>query len=460
MFAVGSIVDGKYRITGLCSSDGGMGTVLFVSPIAAPAERRVLKYCNYSDDEITNRFRREVRVMQQFSGNPYVVPILDANLEHSPPYFVMPYFEYGDLSHQAAHLRQNYEHAELYFNRMIDCIAQLHSRNVIHRDIKPQNFLVSHNALVVSDLGLCTQYDSPTAFTRLSQVAGTPGFMPPEFQNGGFRDADVAADIYMLGMTFLRILCDADAPHLAAGQLPPALLVVIERACAPDKTRRYQSLAALRQSLELAFSVVLGRVNASSGVLGTQQAMVDRWHTQQQSDVAEVSRYIDELLMLPSDDQHRVCLGIPPDVFQAIAETPLPPGQLSRFIESYMSMAEGADYAWHFAEVIALNMSAIFRSPVSSAADKAEALRVAIVAAERQHRFAAMDTCTAMIASVQDGELAQRIAEIMLQYAYHFLATMDSLTCRSRAIRHVIAMLQANPSGILPQVPFDNPHCS
>jgi len=447
MFNAGEIVDGKYRVTGLCSSAGGMGTVLFVCPAAAPDAKMVLKYCTHPDEDTRNRFRREVRVMQQFTGNAYVVPILDANLDHVPPYFVMPYFEHGDLTHQAPLLRQNYEIAEIYFNRMIDCIEQLHSHNVFHRDIKPQNFLVGNGTLVVSDFGLCTQQDSLTAFTRRSVYAGTPGYIPPEFQHGGFRDADATGDIYMLGITFLSILCGTESLHLAAGQLPDALFVVIERACAPDKARRYQALPALRQSLALAFGVVLGRVIGSSGLRGAQQVIVDRWQSMAAADPAELGQFIEELAMLPAADQHRICIDMPAELFQAMASVPLPVGMLGRFLQIYLSMAEHADYGWSFAEIIANNMDALFCSPMASGADKAEALKAAIIAAERQNRFAAMDTCKVMIASVQDNGLAQRIFEIMLQYPAYFMENIDPLSCRAPAIREAIAVLKANAAG-------------
>jgi serine/threonine protein kinase len=444
MFHQGSIVDNKYLITGLCSDQGGMGTVLFVSPVTSPTTRLVLKYCKQPDDETKNRFRREVRVMQSFDGNPYVAPIIDANFDNILPYFVMPYFEDGDLTRHSTFLRQNLESAEICFNLMIDCIEQLHSKNIFHRDIKPQNFLVGNGKLVVSDLGLCTQHDSPTAFTRNSAYWGTPGYMPPEFANGGFRNADATGDIFMLGVTFLNILTGSESIYLASTSEPRAIFVVIEKACASDKSKRYQSLTSLRQSLALAFAVILGRVSGSGGIQAAQQAIVDRWQNARQPLLAEVNQFIDELLMLPSDVQQRVCVDMPIDVFQSLAEAPLLPGQLGSFIQSYQKMSEHADYGWSFAEVIANNMAILFRSTFSFEEDKAEALKTAIIAAQRQNRFAAMDTCKKMIASVQDAGLAHRIFEIMMSTPAKFFQDIDPLTCRSRAIQEAIALLKSN----------------
>jgi serine/threonine protein kinase len=336
MFSIGSVIDGKYKIAGLCNSTGGMGTILFVNPIAAPATWVVLKYCNQLDDETRNRFRREVRVMQELNGNFYVAPIIDANLEHVPPYFVMPHFEHGDLMNQAAFIRTDLAVAETYFNRMIDCIEQLHTKNVFHRDIKPQNFLVGNGTLVVSDFGLCREHNSSTNFTRASAWAGTPRYMPPEFQNGGFRNADAAGDIYMLGLTFHDILFGNEVPQSGLAQQVAAISVVIERATAYDKNRRYQSLAALRQSLSSAFDMALGRVVGSGGVLGTLQSIVDTWKTFGKSDLVEVSQFIDELSLLPQDDQHRVCLDLPNELFHVLARAPLPPGHLNRFVHIYL----------------------------------------------------------------------------------------------------------------------------
>ncbi len=60
MFEVGSLVDRKYQVRGLCSNAGGMGTVLFVHHFQQPEVPLVLKYCKHTDEDTLRRFRREV----------------------------------------------------------------------------------------------------------------------------------------------------------------------------------------------------------------------------------------------------------------------------------------------------------------------------------------------------------------------------------------------------------------
>jgi len=456
MYTVGSVIDGKYRVSGLCSDAGGMGTVLFVHHPSTQATL-VLKYCKLEDPEVLLRFRREVRVMQEFRGNAYVVPVLDANPEHSPPYFVMPYFEHGDLLRQVDFIRSDLSVAEKYFVRMIECIEQLHIKNIFHRDIKPQNFLVGNGTVVVSDLGLCTQLNSSTVFTRNSVFGGTPMYMPPEFYSGGFRNPDATVDIYMLGATFHNILCGAEVFPLCGEQLPSTLKVVIERACSHEKFKRYQSLAELRQSLDLAFSVLLGRVQGTGGALGALQAIIDRWQSTYQADSTELSRFIEELAMLPAADKTRICFELPKDIFHALAQTLLPPGQLDRLILDYLDMSENADYSWGFAEVIADNAAILFTSPVVSEANKAEMLKAAIIAADRQNRFAAMDTCKLMIMSVTDDGLAQRVSELMLQHPNYYMEHIDPIACQAPAIRHAISILKARAAAKLQATKTSSP---
>ncbi|MCW5624140.1 MAG: protein kinase [Burkholderiales bacterium] len=437
-----SSIGDKYENRGPCSNAGGMGTLLFVTVKGTTEPVLVLKLCKLADPEMIARFRREVRVMQDFNGNAYVMPILDANLDNDPPYFVMPHYEQGDLMAAAAAVRGDLGQIEQIFYRMIDCIAQLHDKNVFHRDIKPQNFLLSDRTMVVSDLGLCSDKESATAFTRSSQWAGTPGYLPPEYISGGFKDADAATDIFMLGKSFYAILSGRDPMYLVADGLPPQLFPIFERCCAINKASRYQTLASLKQSLTSAFDVLLGRAVGPGKVYGLLRSILDRLRTSQQYLPEEVGRFVEELAVLAAVDQHQVCLELPEEAFSVVGQAAVQQ-HLAKFIAVYRGMAEAATYAWSFAENVAKNMTVLFDAPDTSATDKAEALRVAIIASVRQNRFAAMETCKRMITSVKEPELAQRVADILLQHDTHFIQRIEPSQCQAPAVRAAVETLKA-----------------
>ncbi len=257
---VGDIIDGKYEVIGVCSEKGGMGTILFVKPVKLNAKTRiVLKYCKSTDVEDLQRFRREVRLLGTFKANSRVVQILDQNLLYDPPYFIMPYYPDGDLLAKADTLRASHDAQEQSFLQIIDCVQELHARETFHRDIKPQNFLCKGDHIVVSDFGLTTEIGSGTGFTRSSVFWGTHGYIPPEFLNGGFKHADAAGDIFMIGKTIYVLLSGRDPLYIVSDGLHPSLLHIIERCCHVSKDLRYQTLADLKQSLVAAYDLLLGR---------------------------------------------------------------------------------------------------------------------------------------------------------------------------------------------------------
>jgi eukaryotic-like serine/threonine-protein kinase len=441
VFPNGTVIDGHYEVVGVCSNGGGMGTLFHIRDSRAPEIDKVLKACKLTDPEMLGRFRREVRVMQQFKGNGYVMPILDANLDHAPPYFVMPFCKEGDLMARAPEFRSDMQRVESVFVRMIDCVGQLHAAGVLHRDIKPQNFLIGAEGIVVSDLGLCTEVASTTAFTRSSVWAGTPGYLPPEYINGGFKDSDETTDIFMLGKSFYAILSGRDPMYLVSEGLPPQLMPVIERCCATAKSSRYASLGALKQSLSAAFDVILQRAVGPGRAYATLRSITDKLQSSAHFSPDEVTRFIEELAVLEGQDKHRICLDLPPELFVVVSDPAVLP-QLPSFLSAYEEMARNATYSWSFAEIIASNMRKIFESHTAPARDKVSALRTAIVAAERQNRFAAMDTCTAMIKGIIEDELGQRTHDLLLEYPFYFIENIDPSSCNAPAVRAAILRLK------------------
>ncbi|MBP5998333.1 MAG: protein kinase [Azonexus sp.] len=443
MFYVGDVIDGKYIVDGLCSNAGGMGTVLFVTPRnSAPKFQVVLKYCKDTADEQLQRFRREVRLLASFKGNSKVVMIADHNLDCDPPYFVMKHYADGDLLKQAPAISQSLEAQEKSILQMIDCIQELHSRNEFHRDIKPQNFLLDGDQIVVSDFGLTTEIGSETGFTRSSVYWGTHGYIPPEFLTGGFKHADAAGDIFMLGKTIYVLLSQRDPTYLLGDGLPPPIFHIIERCCSIPKAQRYQSLAELRQSIVAAFDILLGRVGGVGKVKQLLSAINDRLEQSNKYTTQEVSEFVEQLALLDEQEQIKICFELTAEFFAVIRQGPVI-ASLRVFLAVYEKLVESQGYSWSFAETIAKNMKTIFSGDDVPLPQKSLALDLAIRASIYMNRFAAMGTCREMITSINDETLGLQVVGLITKYQDTFVGGIEPSECNSDSIANALHAFRA-----------------
>lgn len=442
MFDKGDIIDEKYRVDGLCSDSGGMGVILFVTPLKVkPKFNVVLKYCKDNNEEQLKRFRREVRLLASFEGNSKIVQIVDRNLDHDPPYFVMKHYPDGDLSGRVAQLQTSLEAQEQCFLQMIDCVQELHSRNEFHRDIKPQNFLLEGDQMVVSDFGLTTELGSGTAFTRSSMWWGTHGYIPPEFLLGGFKHADAASDIFMIGKTAYALLTGREPMYLVGDNVPPPLFHIIERCCSISKVNRYQTLAELKQSLVAAYDVMLGRGGGFGKVKQLLSAIEGRLQQERKYIADELSEFIEQLSLLVESDQIPVCKELSHSFFSVIGQEPVV-HRLPGFLTIYEKLVERYDYSFSYAETIANNMRAVFDSDAVPAGEKARALDLAIRAADHMNRFAAMTTCRSMVTSIRDEALGLSVASVLLRHPGTFLSNIELSECQSEPVRNAISQIR------------------
>jgi eukaryotic-like serine/threonine-protein kinase len=441
VFDPSDIIDGKYVVDGPCSQAGGMGEILFVTPVSgSPGFRLALKYCKGDNEEVLKRFRREVRLLSIFKGNSRVVQILDENLDYDPPYFVMKYYEDGDLLAISEEIRGSLERQEACFLKMIECIEELHSRNEYHRDIKPQNFLREGDQIVVSDLGLSTEVGSATAFTTSSIFWGTHGYIPPEFLvKGGFKSPDASGDVYMLGKTFYVLITGREPMYITPEGIPPPLFHVIERCAAVQKADRYQKLADLKQSLVVAYDVLLGR--AGGKVHQLYSLIKERFEKDHQYRVDEMSQFIEQLSLTAQAEAIQLCFDLPSVFFAALAQKPLA-SQLRPFLMTYQALVDGGNYGWGYAEVIATNMKQVFRSPDAELRDRAMALDFAIRAAWMKNRFAAMDTCRSMVTSVDSEELGMHVAPLLLKHQDTFIGDIEISACHCDPVRNALRSIK------------------
>ena len=442
MFNTSDTINSRYEVQGVCNDSGGMGSLLFVSDTTREFEEQlVLKYCRNISEEQTKRFRREVKLLSEYAGNEKVVQLIDFDLKHDPPYFVMEHYEEGDLTNIIAELCDNPEKQEQIFLEMIDCVSEIHSRDQYHRDIKPQNFLLNNGSVLVSDFGLGMEIESDTGFTRSSRYWGTPGYLPPEFlSHGGFKHADASGDIFMLSKSFYFLLTSRDPVYLVADDIDAPIFHVIERACTINKEHRYQTLAELKQSVVMAYDVILSRGGGLGETRQLISAINDRLEQEKKYKSSEVIEFIEKLSLLGKTDQIKICHEIEKGFYLALRQSPII-DHIPDFLSAYKVMIENEDYGWAYAETIADNMKILFTGEEVLIKQKAIALELAIDAAVRMNRFAAMDTCREMICNISDDFLGMEVASIILSNRHSFIENIEPSECNSEPIRNALNII-------------------
>jgi serine/threonine-protein kinase PknK len=185
------------------------------------------------DAGVMRRFQRECRITAGLSEHPNIVTVLDNGITRSGrPYIAMEYFAHGSL---ADRLRRDGPLPVADVLRIgvktAGALAATHENNVLHRDVKPQNILVSrYGEPALTDFGIARLLDS---LDTSSNGAFTPHHAPPEVFKGDPRG--VGSDVYSLGSTLYQLL--AGRPPFkgtSAGEgLAPLILRILHHAPPP-----------------------------------------------------------------------------------------------------------------------------------------------------------------------------------------------------------------------------------
>lgn len=187
-----------------------------------------------------DRFLREIRYASQLD-HPHVAPLLDSGETDYLLWFVMP-FVAGETLRKALRRdgRLSIERAARIATDMLDALGHAHAHNLAHRDIKPDNIVLSEpdGAAILVDFGIARAIASSgeDRVTRSGFVVGTEEYMSPE-QAGGSTEIDGRTDLYSLGVVLFEAL--AGRPPFSAASAA-AVLDMQQHAPAPDlrKLRR------------------------------------------------------------------------------------------------------------------------------------------------------------------------------------------------------------------------------
>jgi serine/threonine protein kinase len=217
------------------------------------------------------RFLQEARAAASVN-HPRLVTVHEVDEHEARVFLVLEYLAGGSVNDLLrARGRLDWQTATRVAIEVCQALEACHARGIVHRDVKPANFLVSDDTagfVKLSDFGLAKLRDSQTTMTGSREVLGTPAFMSPEQCRA--EPVDARSDIYALGAAYFAMLAgkppfdgDVDVqvmfghcskPIPNPSELVPGIPVgctrVIERAMAKQPFDRYRTATEMRQALE------------------------------------------------------------------------------------------------------------------------------------------------------------------------------------------------------------------
>ena len=174
-----------------------------------------------------DRFHREIQLVAKLQ-NPHIVPVITAGEADGVPFFTMPFVEGRWLRDMiTAGTAMSITEGVNILRDVATALAYAHERGIVHRDIKPDNVLLSGGAAVVTDFGVAKAISTARqgtapggSLTQIGFSLGTPMYMAPE-QAAADPNTDHRADLYSFGVMAYELF--AGAPPFA-GRSPAALL--------------------------------------------------------------------------------------------------------------------------------------------------------------------------------------------------------------------------------------------
>ncbi len=269
---VTSALAGRYEVERELGS-GGMATVYLAydarhdRKVAIKVLRPELAATLGSD-----RFLREIRIAAKLT-HPHILPVYDSGDAEGFLYFVMPYIEGESLRQKLAREGElPVGEAVRLVRDVVDALASAHKQGIVHRDIKPDNVLLSEDHALVADFGVAKAVSAAAAgheFTSAGMAVGTPAYMAPE-QAAADPNVDHRADIYAAGAMAYEMLTGRPpfegttsqmvlAAHVTETPTPvthyrpavPLPVAAVVMKCLEKKAAdRWQSAAELRAQLD------------------------------------------------------------------------------------------------------------------------------------------------------------------------------------------------------------------
>jgi len=266
---IGTILGDRYEIL----EEVGKGGMAYVykahcNVLNRTVAVKVLRNDLEGGEEFVNRFNAEAQAAACLT-HPNIVSIFDVGEQDGLYYIVMEYIEGITLKEyiKAKGKLSSQESADIA-SQICGALSVAHEKNIIHRDIKPHNIMITSNGLVkVTDFGIARASNNSTMRVGDS-ILGSVHYISPEQARGGY--VDCRSDIYSLGIVIYEMLTgkvpfESESPiavamkHLEENPINPITLCpdvtpelqeVVLKAMSKETRRRYQSVDAMKNDLD------------------------------------------------------------------------------------------------------------------------------------------------------------------------------------------------------------------
>ncbi len=224
--------DGRYRLRAVLG-EGGMAIVYRAWDRRLEVDRavKILQPAMAARPRIRERFHAEARTMARLS-HPHIVSVHDVDADGDRVYIVMELLTGGTLWDRVQ--QRGAMPPVVAVDAVLPALAALghaHAAGVVHRDVKPQNVLLSDRGVAkLTDFGIARVEDADSR-TRTAAVMGTWTYMPPEQRNSA-KHVDARSDLYAVGAMLWALTHGQEPPDLFAADMDPALLADLPPALA------------------------------------------------------------------------------------------------------------------------------------------------------------------------------------------------------------------------------------